>query len=58
MIKKTTLALVAALAVTSFASPVFAQSYNPCRSVPETRCRSLMAPARSSSGPLLCRPRD
>jgi hypothetical protein len=29
MIKKTTLALVAALAVTSFASPVFAQSYNP-----------------------------
>jgi hypothetical protein len=29
MIRKTTLALVAALAVTSFASPVFAQSYNP-----------------------------
>jgi hypothetical protein len=29
MIKKTTLALVAALAVTSFASPVFAQSYDP-----------------------------
>jgi hypothetical protein len=29
MMKKTTLALVAALAVTSFASPVFAQSYDP-----------------------------
>ena len=29
MIKKTTLALVAALAVTSFASPVFAQSFDP-----------------------------